>query len=268
MQRETQPAKSRARPASPGAVAQTAPARRRLGTAEREEQIVAGAVRFFSERGLDGQLRDLARDIGITHALLYHYFPTKQALIDRVYHEIFEGRWNPDWERMLDDPKLSPENKLVSFYCAYGRAIFVREWVRIFIHSGLSDRSIPDRFFALLRVKLFPRVIRETRRHCGISSRAKPSAREQELMMGLHGGIFYNGMRRWVYEQAVHSEMATEQDDIFIRDRVRAYLLSANEVLHGAASEPVVKPHPRLDPNPKPLAKTTRRRTPDAALAA
>lgn len=214
-----------------GGAQPAAPARRRLGTAEREGQIVAGAVRFFADRGLDGQLRDLAKDIGITHALLYHYFPTKQALIDRVYREVFEGRWNPDWEQMLDDPKLEPEAKLIRFYCDYGRAIFDREWVRIFIYSGLSDRSIPDRFFALLREKLFPRLVRETRRHCGVNSRAKPSARELELMMGLHGGIFYIGMRRWVYEQAVHSTDVAEHDEVFIRDRVRSYLLSAREVL-------------------------------------
>lgn len=222
------------------ATARAAPARRRLGMAERESQIVAGAVRFFAERGLDGQLRDLARDIGITHALLYHYFPTKQALIDRVYHEVFEGRWNPAWEVMLDDPKLSPETKLVRFYCEYGRAIFQREWVRIFIHSGLSDRSIPDRFFALLREKLFPRLVRETRRHCGITSRARPSARELELMMGLHGGIFYIGMRRWVYEQAVHSTDPAEHDDAVITDRVRSYLLYAREVL--LATPPATRP--------------------------
>lgn len=220
------------------------PQRKRLGTLEREEQIVAGAVRFFSDRGLDGQLRDLAKSIGITHALLYHYFPTKQALIDRVYREIFEGRWNPQWERMLDDPRLSPEDKLIDFYLDYGRAILQRDWVRIFIHSGLSDRSIPDRFFSLLREKLFPRLIRETRRHCGVSSRAKPSARELELMMGLHGGIFYIGMRRWVYEQAVHSAEAAGYDEQTIRDRVRGYLLSAGEVLHAEAPAPAAARKP------------------------
>jgi AcrR family transcriptional regulator len=209
------------------------PSRRRLSTAERESQIVAGAVRFFAERGLDGQLRDLAKDIGITHALLYHYFPTKQALIDRVYREVFEGRWNPAWERMLDDPRLSPEDKLIGFYLEYARAIFDREWVRIFVYSGLSDRSIPDRFFALLREKLFPRLIRETRRHCGITSRARPSAREVELLIGLHGGIFYIGIRRWIYEQPVHGVDASLTDEVFIRDRVRSYLLSVGEVLHG-----------------------------------
>ncbi|MFG5410193.1 TetR/AcrR family transcriptional regulator [Piscinibacter sakaiensis] len=196
---------------------------------------MAGALQFFAERGLDGQLRDLAKNIGITHALLYHYFPTKQALIDRVYREVFEGRWNPEWERMLDDPGLSPEDKLVAFYIAYGEAIFEREWVRIFVYSGLSDRSIPDRFFALLREKLFPRLIRETRRHCGITSRARASAREHELMMGLHGGIFYIGMRRWIYQQPVHSIDAAQNDEVFIRDRVRSYLLSAREVLQEPA---------------------------------
>ena len=83
-----------------------APSRKRLPTAEREQQIVRGAIRFFSDRGLDGQLRDLAKNIGVTHALLYHYFPTKQALIERVYTELFEGLWQAEWERILDNPKF------------------------------------------------------------------------------------------------------------------------------------------------------------------
>ena len=46
------------------------PPRKRLATADRERQIVNGAIRFFSDRGLDGQLRDLAKEIGVTHAML------------------------------------------------------------------------------------------------------------------------------------------------------------------------------------------------------
>lgn len=220
-------------------------ARRRLSTSERESQIVAGAVTFFAERGLDGQLRDLARDIGITHALLYHYFPTKQALIDRVYHEVFEGRWNPAWEQMLDDAALTPEDKFIRFYCEYGRAIFQREWVRIFIFSGLSDRSIPDRFFALLRDKLFPRLVREMRRHCGVASRAKPTQRELELLMGLHGGIFYNGIRRWVYGQPVHGGQDTGHDEIFVRDRVRSFLAGAADLVAARGAQAAPNPPAR-----------------------
>ena len=208
------------------------PPRKRLPTAEREQQIVAGAIRFFADRGLDGQLRDLAKNIGVTHALLYHYFPTKQALIDRVYLELFEGLWKPEWERILDNPKLDAQTKFARFYCDYAKAIFAREFVRILVFSGLSDHCIPDRFFELLRNRLFPRLIRETRRHCGVMSRAKPNSRELELLMGLHGGIFYIGLRRSVYEQAVHGAEASEHDETYIGDRIQGYLLSAKAVLY------------------------------------
>jgi AcrR family transcriptional regulator len=201
--------------------------RKRLSVEEREKQILSSAIEFFSEHGLDGQMRVLAQNIGITHALLYHYFPTKQALLERVYYELFEGRWKPEWAQLLDDPNLDVEEKLTSFYCDYQATILTRDFVRIFIFSGLSDHYITDRFFALLRERLFPRVVRETRKYRGVTSRAKPTARELELLMGLHGGIFYTGVRRWIYGQAVHSEEATEYDEGYIRDRVRSYLLSA-----------------------------------------
>ncbi len=221
---------------SPAPLRLPAPQRKRLTSGERERQIVDGAIRFFADRGLDGQLRDLAAEIGVTHALLYHYFPTKQALIDRVYVELFEGLWQPAWERLLDDPRLDAQTKFTRFYTAYADAIFSREFVRIMIFSGLSDHAIPDRFFELLRERLFPRLIRETRRHCAIVRRAKANARELELMMGLHGGIFYIGLRRWVYEQAVHGAEASEHDAVYIADRVQSYLSSAREVLYDAHS--------------------------------
>jgi len=229
---------SRAPPTrSPGPTPAAAPQRRRLSSTEREQQIVAGAIRFFADRGLDGQLRDLAREIGVTHALLYHYFPTKQALIDRVYVDLFEGLWKPEWEQTLDDPRLDAQTKFSRFYCDYARAIFERSFVRILVFSGLSDHTIPNRFFELLRERLFPRLIRETRRHCGVTSRTKPTARELELLMGLHGGIFYIGLRRWVYEQAVHGSEDSEHDEIFICDRVQAYLLSVKAVLYAVPAK-------------------------------
>jgi AcrR family transcriptional regulator len=217
-------------------------AKRRLNGADRERQIIDGAIGFFARRGFDGQLRDLARDIGVTHALLYHYFPTKQALIERVYSQLVEQRWDPAWEAMLDDPLLSAEEKFTRFYGIYVTQVCTYEFVRILIFSGLSDHTFEDRFFAMMRERVFPRLIREMRRHCGISSRAKPSARELELLIGLHGGIFYIAMRRWVYGQSVHSAEAPQYDEVYVRDRVRAYLMSAGSVLEagpdGAAAAP------------------------------
>jgi AcrR family transcriptional regulator len=198
--------------------------RRRLSVAERERQIVDGAVTFFAEHGLDAQMRELAAAIGVTHTLVYHYFPTKKALVDRVYQEIFAGRWKPEWEQLLDDRRLGVQDKLVRFYVEYARTVLTREFVRIILFSGLSDRSIPDRFFALLGERLFPRLVRETRKHRGSTSRAKPTAREFELLMGLHGGVFYGGMRRYVYGQPTHPQEGPLDDEAVIADRVRSYL--------------------------------------------
>ena len=242
-----------------------APVRKRLPTAEREQQIVAGAIRFFSDRGLDGQLRDLAKNIGVTHALLYHYFPTKQVLIERVYTELFEGLWQAEWERILDNPKLDAPTKFMRFYAAYTKAIFAREFVRILVFSGLSDHYIPDRFFELLRNRLFPRLIRETRRHCGVTSRARPNSRELELLMGLHGGIFYIGLRRSVYEQPVHGAETPEHDEIYIADRIRGYLLSAKAVLY-APQKPGQIAAPRAAP--RAVQRAAQKSTPASAQRA
>jgi len=202
--------------------------RRRMGVAERERHIVDGAIEFFSVHGFGGQLRDLAKSIGVTHTLLYHYFPTKQALVDRVYLEVFEGRWRVEWDVLLDDPRLSAEDKFVAFYLEYVGTTLSKEFVRILVFSGLTDHTITDRFFALLRLRLFPKLIRETRKFRGVSSRAKPSKREMELLMGLHGGFFYIVMRRWIYVQDVFSGQVNEGiKEEHIRDRVKAYLMAS-----------------------------------------
>jgi hypothetical protein len=111
-----------------------------------------------------------------------------------------------------------------------------REFTRILVFSGLSDHAITDRFFSLLRQRLFPRLIRETRRFRGVTSRAKASERELELLMGLHGGFFYNPMRRWIYGQGVANDQAPERfSHSLVHDRVLGYLI-ASQTLFGQAT--------------------------------
>ena len=72
--------------------------RRRLAPEDREHQIVQAAIAFFARHGFDASTRDLAKELGVTQPLLYRYFPTKEALVDRVYEEVFVRRWNPEWD--------------------------------------------------------------------------------------------------------------------------------------------------------------------------
>jgi AcrR family transcriptional regulator len=207
-----------------------APARKRMGTAERKRQILDSAIQFFARNGIDGQLRNLSKELGITHTLLYHYFPTKDALIQEVYKEVFESRWKPEWEELLDDDSLTPEEKFNAFYLDYSNTVLTYDFVRILIFSGLSDHSISDRFFELLRTRLLPRLIRETRKYCGRSDTSKPTQRELEFLMGLHGGVFYIGMRRWIYGQAIYAAENPNTEQEIIRDRVQSYLHSAKSL--------------------------------------
>lgn len=207
-----------------------APARRRLDARERERQIIEGAVEFFARRGLDAQMRELAAELGIAHTLLYHYFPTKRQLIERVYEETIAGRWDPKWEALLDSPAIGIEDKLHAFYREYLPAILTPEWLRTLVHSGLSDGLIPTRYFALVREKLFPRLIRESRRHAGSRSRAKATPREEAALMGLHGGLIYQlGIWPLIYQQHFSGEGDPALIDTFIRDRIRGYLAQVHE---------------------------------------
>lgn len=202
--------------------------RKRLGAAEREQQIVDGAVDFFARRGLDAQMRELAAEIGIAHTLLYHYFPTKRSLIERVYEQTIAGRWEPRWETLLDDSRLPVADKLHAFYREYLAAILTPEWLRILVHSGLSDGLIPNRYFGLVREKLFPRLLRELRRAGGSRSRAKATPREEALLMSFHGGLIYHlGIWPLVYQQGFTGEGDPALIDTFIRDRIDGLLLQA-----------------------------------------
>lgn len=203
------------------------PARRRMNTADRKRQILDRAIQFFAKYGIEAQLRNLTKELGVTHTLLYHYFPTKEALIQEVYKEVFESRWKPEWEALLDDHNLTPEEKFNAFYLDYTKTVLTYDFVRILIFSGLSDQSISDRFFELLRSRLLPRLIRETRKYCNRPVEPKPTERELEFLMGLHGGIFYIGMRRWIYGQAIYAPSIPNSEQEIIRDRVESYLHSA-----------------------------------------
>lgn len=218
-------------------LAKPAPVRRRLDAREREQQIVDGAADFFARRGLEAQMRELAAELGIAHTLLYHYFPTKRLLIERVYEQTIAGRWDMRWETLLDDTKLPVQDKLHRFYREYLPAILTPEWLRILVHSGLSDGLIPNRYFGMVREKLFPRLLRELRRAAGSRSKAKATPREEALLMAFHGGLIYHlGIWPLVYQQPFTGDGDPALIDTFIGDRIHGLLLQAQGIVNAAAS--------------------------------
>jgi AcrR family transcriptional regulator len=197
------------------------PARKNMKAADREKAILEAAIAFFAEHGFEGQTRELAKRIGITHSAIYRHFPSKEALIERVYDHVYVSRWNPQWETLIADRSRPLEDRLIQFYLEYAARIFNYEWVRIFVFSGLRSYDITGRYLTIIRDKLVIPVCKELRRldNPAAPSRAKITEREQEAVWGLHGQIFYLAIRKYVYGTPVPAEL-----DPIIVDHVRRFM--------------------------------------------
>ena len=207
-------------------------ARQRLSPEERESEIVRSAVAYFAEVGFEGSTRDLAARIGITQPLLYRYFPSKEALLDRVYQEVYLSRWDPQWDERLANRSVPLRQRLTAFYQDYSRVILTYEWVRLFMFAGLKGLSFNARYIAFLRKALFRRVALELRAEYRQSQDAPVSDEEAELIWSLHAAIFYLGVRRWIYAMPMPPDL-----DADIALKVDAFLFGAPVALWGERTE-------------------------------
>jgi AcrR family transcriptional regulator len=206
---------------------------KRLAPSQRAEQILRGAIRFFAEHGFSGQTRELANDLGISKGLLYRYFSSKEALIDRVYDEVFLRRWSPKWKPVLTDRNRPLIERLKVFYLDYARLPLEYEWGRIYLYAGLAGASINQRYFRLVNERIYKPVISELRHEFGFPpiERLKITEPELELMWSLHGNIFYIGIRKWVYHVDVPSDLNGA-----IEQLVDGFYANAKNVIHAALS--------------------------------
>lgn len=194
-----------------------------MKAADREKAILDAAIRFFAENGFEGQTRELAKRAKIAQSAIFRHFPTKEALIERVYEHVFISRWDPAWGPLIVNDDIGLEERLVQFYVEYAARIFDYDWVRIFIYSGLRQHSLTPRYLALIEKKVIFPVCLELRKYK--STHPKPiddeplSEREKEAVWGLHGQIFYIAIRAFIYGARISSDR-----DIIIADHVRRFI--------------------------------------------
>ena len=211
------------------------PQRRNMRAVDRERSIIDEAIRFFAEQGFGGQTRELAKRMGITHSAIYRHFPSKEALIERVYEEVYLSRWSGSWGHLIRDRNLSLQARLTQFYLEYVEQVFEYDWVRIFVFSGMKSFGITKRYLEIVRKEIIEPACNELRYELELASTEEVplSEREVEMFWGLHGRVFYLAIRRFVYDTPTPRQL----DDIVL-DAVRTFFDGVDPVMSELVPSP------------------------------
>jgi TetR/AcrR family transcriptional regulator, fatty acid metabolism regulator protein len=68
---------------------------RSIAQEEKRRQILEAAVRVFARKGYHAaRVGDIAEEAGVAHGLLYHYFASKESVLDEIFRE--------EWGELLE----------------------------------------------------------------------------------------------------------------------------------------------------------------------
>ncbi|MGZ3183138.1 MAG: TetR family transcriptional regulator C-terminal domain-containing protein [Telluria sp.] len=144
------------------------PSRRAQNREKAEADIVHEAVRVFAECGYEGtSIATIADNIGMSKQNLMYYFPTKQALYQRVLDDVLD-EWLDRMEH-LADPEQDPRDVLRTYIQAklkfsreqpYASRVYAME---VISGAQLYGAQIRERVVPLLRkdIEVFERWIEE-----------------------------------------------------------------------------------------------------------
>jgi AcrR family transcriptional regulator len=182
--------------------------RRRMAPGDRRSMILQQAAEFFATNGPAASTRALAKALGITQALLYRYFPSKEALVRAVYQERFGARWNPAWDALLRDRGLPLQQRLEDFFLAYLDRLSPPDY-RLWMRAALEGWSFARLYQNdLVELVLMP-IVGELRHEAGLPDLgAHPVLHgELELAGTLHGSLTFLRVRRDIYGSPMHVDM-------------------------------------------------------------
>jgi TetR/AcrR family fatty acid metabolism transcriptional regulator len=135
-------------------------AERAAGAEEKRRLILDAAVRVFARKGFHtSRVGDIAEEAGVAHGLLYHYFSSK----DEVLETIFRENWGLLVERItaVEQSGESAQNQL-----RHVAAIVLRTWrhqpdvVRVFVREIARSPEVQERISDLVKpIEAIRRII-------------------------------------------------------------------------------------------------------------
>jgi AcrR family transcriptional regulator len=102
--------------------------------ADRRTELIAAAVRVFARDGFHGaRVGDIAEEAGVAHGLLYHYFRSKEEVLETIFRSSWE-------ELVLETERIE--------HSGLELAEQLRRFASVFLGSWLAD---PDLVRVLIR---------------------------------------------------------------------------------------------------------------------
>jgi AcrR family transcriptional regulator len=197
---------------------------------ERIAAMLDEAAPVLAVQGFSVSTRALAAALGVTQALIYKHFPSKEAFVSAALTRAF-GKESRDPTVLRDESKPLAE-RLVAFYSG-GLDRDGGTRMRLFVRAALEGWPVPARRGAALTRQVFEPVVGALRKEAGLPSLGeRPMLRgERELAMMLHGGMVFLGIREHVYRMPMPDDR-----DAIIQLQVDTFLAGALSTLRGIHS--------------------------------
>jgi len=205
--------------------------RRRRSPEEARAEILAAAQRLFLERGPDQVgLVDVAREAGVSHALISHYFKTFEGLVETVVHQHIGGLAAAMLERLSTAEALETRELLREVFALHDDPLFVRVglWVLLLNRAERWELSGPPDELVLRAGELVARHFARVNQSRGLP----PPSPEQVQHLITLVAVTAHG-----YALSKHAVRARQnplapplQDEVFIEQLARmveAYLADA-----------------------------------------
>jgi AcrR family transcriptional regulator len=186
--------------------------------AEKRRVILDAAVRVFARRGFNGcRVSDIADEAGVAYGLVYHYFRSKDEVLDTLFLE----RWNVMLEviRDLEHTDLTPREKLATI------TGFIVDSYRhdpelmkvIIVEVTRAANSFGQTHFAKIReaYELIADVVADAQARGDFKDTVTP----QFAALAFYGAI-EQVLTGWIFDMLPQGEAEFEQAKVFVVETI------------------------------------------------
>jgi AcrR family transcriptional regulator len=136
-------------------------------TTDRRRELLDAAVRVFARKGFHAaRVGDIAEEAGVAHGLLYHYFRSKDQVLETVFRETWQ-ELQRDLER-IEQADVGLREKLRRFARIYlGSWLMTPELIGVLVREIARSPAVGERVDEIAGVFLCLRRIVESARERG-----------------------------------------------------------------------------------------------------